>query len=113
MSYRVIITPAADRQLDVNTDWWAEHRSPDEARRWFVGIRAKVAGLEHNPRLRGLAAEDEDLPCELRELLFGLGSRPTHRALFTNDKGQRIVTVLAIRHVAQDRVSPDDISDLT
>lgn len=107
MSYRVLVAPAAERQLDANTDWWQEHRSADEARRWYSGFRGKIARLDENPHLHGLAAEDENFPYELRELLFGLGSRPTHRALFTIQA--EMVIVLAIRHVAQDRVTPDDV----
>lgn len=108
MSYRVIVAPAAEQQLDADADWWAEHRSGDEAGRWYSGFRENIARLAENPHIHGLADEDEDFPCELRQLLFGLGSRPTHRALFTIAGG--VVTVLAIRHIAQDRVTPADVA---
>jgi plasmid stabilization system protein ParE len=108
MSYRLVITDDARQQLRDSARWWADHRSADEAARWFDGFDRKIDRLKENPHSHSLAAEDEDFPYELRELLFGLGSRPTHRALFTIQP--ETVIVLAIRHVAQDRVAPDDVT---
>ena len=54
-----------------------------------------------------LAREDELFPFSLHQLLFGVGNKPTHRALFRvrDDK----VLVHMIRHLAQDDVTPNDV----
>jgi hypothetical protein len=54
-----------------------------------------------------LAAEDGQFPLELRELRYGAGRRPTHRAIFSIKDD--LVLVLAVRHLAQDRVQPHDL----
>ena len=46
-------------------------------------------------------------PFEVRQMTYGLGSRPTHRALFVIRPD--MVYVIAIRHLAQRAVSPDDL----
>jgi hypothetical protein len=47
------------------------------------------------------------LPIEIRELAYGLGRKPTHRALFAIRPDA--VIVYAIRHTAQADVTPDDL----
>lgn len=48
-----------------------------------------------------------DFPYDLRELHFGLRSRPSHRVLFTIT-GTTVI-VLTVRHVAQQAVQPNDL----
>jgi hypothetical protein len=54
-----------------------------------------------------LAPESGDFDFELRQINYGSGKRPTHRALF------RIVgntvEVLSIRHLAQRALRPGDL----
>jgi plasmid stabilization system protein ParE len=42
---RVIITGPAKRDIQEAHDWWAEHRSAEQAGRWYVGIRAAILSL--------------------------------------------------------------------
>jgi hypothetical protein len=52
-----------------------------------------------------LARENDQFPYEVRVMNYGVGSRPTHRALYTIRPNA--VVVLSIRSVAQQDVSPD------
>ena len=75
--------------------------------RWYQGIRAAIAGLNTSPERCPVAAEQKIVPYEIRELHFGLGSRPTHRAVFTIVR--ETVVVLTVRHLARDELRPDDL----
>ena len=107
MKYNVRIMPEANHELEASASWWSEHRSSEEALRWYDGFVAKLDSLQNMPESHSLAHENPRVSFELRELHYGLGSRTTHRALF------RIVgttvEVLSVRHVAQADISPDDL----
>lgn len=107
MSYHVVITSKAESELYQTALWWAEHRSQDQAFRWLEGFELALAALCEDPDRHPLAREDADFPFSLHQLLYGLGTKPTHRALFRirDDK----VIVYGIRHLAQQDVSPDDL----
>jgi plasmid stabilization system protein ParE len=107
MSLPVIILPRAKEDLRQTLFWWAENRSAEQAERWYTGILAAIETLTENPHRCPVAREAAAFSYELRELHYGLGSHPTHRALFTI--GPDAVLVLTIRHVAQQDVSPDEI----
>jgi len=109
MIYRVVLTEQASDDLDATTDWWAAHRDREQAARWFSGIGDKLLTLREYPDRMPLADENEEFPYTLRELHYGVTSRPTHRAVFTivGDK----VLVLRVRHSAQDRITLDDVSE--
>jgi plasmid stabilization system protein ParE len=107
MSYGVEITTRAELEIDSACLWWAEHRSAEQAERWYVGIHDAIANLNENPTRRSLALENDAFPYELRELHFGVGRRTTHRVLFT--VRDNMVLVLSVRHVAQQLLSPDDL----
>lgn len=111
MADRVIVTERAARDLEETTAWWARERSAEQAFRWYAAIRRRIESLANNPERYGLAAESDEFPYHLREMHFGLSSKPTHRALFTIVK--QIVVVLSIRHVAQGAVQSDDFEPLT
>lgn len=87
--------------------WWSRHRDADQAGRWYDGFLELLYQLDEMPERHPLAAENSKMPFELRELHFGLGSRPTHRALF------RVLTdtveILAVYHAAQDEARPDQL----
>jgi plasmid stabilization system protein ParE len=106
-TYSVVFTQQAARELEAIADWWAEHRSVRQAARWYDGFSTKIEGLCRDPDRHPLADESPDFPYELRELHFGLGSRPTHRAVYTIVS--EFVIVITIRHVAQRAIGPDDI----
>jgi hypothetical protein len=60
--------------------------------------------LADNPDRFGLADENGRFPYEVRQLNFGLGSRPTHRLVFVIRPHD--VVVLRVRHLAQDAIEP-------
>lgn len=109
MTYPVIFTRQAIRELEDAVDWWAEHRNADQANRWYIGFREKIASLSEDPERFPWAEENDDFPYEIRELYYGLSSRPSHRAVFViTDEN---VVVLTIRHVARDRLTLDEVSE--
>ncbi len=109
MSYRVFFTSRAKLQLSQSALWWAEHRSADQAHRWLNEFEEAINGLQERPERHGLARENEtdDWPNAVRQLLYGLGSKPTHRAVF-EVRGD-VVYVLAVRHLAQDDLTAEDL----
>ena len=107
MRYEVRLTPRAERQLNDAVDWWAEHRSAEQASRWHAGIVAAMQSLTINPQRCPLARENRSIPIEIRELNFGLGRRPSHRVIFSIRP--EYVVVYAIRHIAQSDLTLDDL----
>ena len=107
MRYRVTITSKAEAELYQAALWWAEHRSQEQAYRWLEGFEAALASLSEVPEQLPLAREDAEFPFSLYQLLYDLGTKPTHRALFRirNDE----VIIYGIRHLAQQDVTPDTL----
>ena len=106
MSFRVEITPQARIELCNSALWWAEHRSREQAAMWLQGFEAALRLLSHNPDRWPLAQENGVVPFEIREMLYGIGRRKTHRAVF-RIRDDRVV-VYAIRHLAQDTLTTED-----
>lgn len=105
IEYEVFLTDEATRQLDNAYNWYAA-QSELVAANWYNGFLDALDSLANNPDKHGFARENDRLPFELRELLYGSGRRKTHRALFSI-RPDRVV-VYSIRHVAQRDVTPDD-----
>lgn len=63
--------------------------------------------LAYFPESHPVATESPEFPIEIRELNFGLGSRPSYRALFAIQGND--VHVLTIRRAAEDWVSAEDL----
>jgi plasmid stabilization system protein ParE len=105
--HEVILTDRAQDELDRSHDWWAENRSPQQADRWYVGFVKEMLTLEENPERCPLAPENELFPYEVRQLNYGLGARPTHRALYTVRLKE--VVILRVRHHAQRPLTVDDV----
>lgn len=108
MKYRVVYTTRSNLELQKAALWWAENRSPAQAEKWLACFQAAIAALNENPERHGRAREDEYFDVTLRELYFGLGSKPTHRAVYEIRQDQ--VIIHAIRHGAQRDIAPDDLS---
>ena len=107
MTLPVVSHPRVQTFLDEAATWWEVNRSPEQAERWYIGFAHAIRSLGISPQRHSLAAENDAFPFEVRELHYGLGSQPTHRALFTIR--QDCVYVFLIRHVAQREVGPQDI----
>lgn len=97
--HRVIIQPRAEAEALAAFDWIAE-RSPDAADRWLTGLRKTIAKLTDDPTLHPLAAEaSERFGLPIREALHG-----RHRGVYTVEGD--VISILAIRHSAQDELEP-------
>jgi len=107
MSYTVIVTKPAELELRQAALWWANNRSEEQANGWYDGFIDAIYSLENDPRRCPIARENDFVEKEIRELHYGLGSRPTHRAVF-EIQGNRVL-VLTIRHAAQQDLTPEDL----
>jgi plasmid stabilization system protein ParE len=107
VTYRVTIVPPARRQLLDQALWWSKKRSAEQAYDWLEGFEQALASLATNPERCAVARESDAFNIVLREIYYGLGRRPTHRAVFEvrNDE----VIVYSVRHLAQDNLTPDDL----
>jgi plasmid stabilization system protein ParE len=104
---RVLILPRAEEQLLASALWWSEHHSADQASRWLDGFESAIAGLSVDPERLQLAPENPLFPFEVRQLLYGLRARKTHRAVF-EIRGEEVI-VFAVRHLHQRDISPEDV----
>ena len=68
-----------------------------------------MAALAEHPERFAVAREDSfyDLPFTVRQLLYGIGRKPTHRAVL--EVHGDTVYVLAVRHLVQNDLSPDEL----
>jgi plasmid stabilization system protein ParE len=104
MTYRVIIEPAAEREIRSTLRWMIENTSPVIAARWYEGLIKKIDTLYRHPTRCPLASENDKFSEEIRELLYGKTGkrRHKHRIIFTirNDA----VHILYVRHTARDEL---------
>jgi plasmid stabilization system protein ParE len=107
MKYQVDFGAEARSNFFEAARWWAKNRSVEQARRWIEQFQAAIDGLAHSPQQHSLARESDQFSIPLRELHFGLGRRPTHRALFYIEGD--MVHVVSVRHVGQRDLTPDDM----
>jgi plasmid stabilization system protein ParE len=103
----VVVRPQAYDQIDQAFAWWANHRSLEQASRWFSGILAAIEAIGENPTRYAKYAEETAFACEVREMLFGLGRRKTHRVLFALRTD--CIYVVSVRHVSQDATDIDEL----
>lgn len=108
MTYRVAFTSKSRLEFFETALWWAENRDAAQAARWLEGFQASIDSLTENPERHAVAHETELFRFPLRQLLYGLGSRPTHRALF-RVREDKVVIIYGIRHVKQQDFTPSDI----
>ena len=81
MTYRVIIQPEAEAELDAAYRWIYE-QAPHAASQWFAGIVEAILSLEQFPQRCPLAPENAHFTAEIRQLLYGR-RRYAYRILFT------------------------------
>lgn len=107
MKYQVLLTHEAEQQLLEIARWWSEHRDPEQANRWLKGFDLAIQNLANNAEMQPLARESQQFYYPLHNLLYGLSRRKTHRAVFRIRNG--VVEILAVRHLAQRDLRPDEI----
>ncbi|MBC8352920.1 MAG: type II toxin-antitoxin system RelE/ParE family toxin [Planctomycetes bacterium] len=104
----MIVAPPAEEDLRRNAQWWADNHSALEAERWFASSHKQLATLKTFPERCPLSAENDTVAFEIRDFLFGRGSKPSYRAIITIEES--VVYVLRIVRGEQDTVRPDDLS---
>ena len=107
MNFQIEVVRRAHEQLEAAVRWWADNRSPQQARRWYVAARRAILSLSNNPQRCPRALEGDRLPGDVRDLYFGVGRRRTHRLVF-KIRGN-VVIVVAVRHLAHDELTSRDI----
>jgi plasmid stabilization system protein ParE len=81
MTYRVIVTPAAES--DLRTAYrYISRQAPRAAREWIRRARQSAKNLARRPERCPLAPESVSFNQPIRELFFGSGNRGTYRFLF-------------------------------
>jgi|ERR1700686_258823 plasmid stabilization system protein ParE len=97
MTYRVIVTPAAEN--DLRTAYrYIRSLSPHAARDWIRRARQIVRSLARHPERCPLAPESASFDQPVRELFFGSGNRGTYRFLFAVFAEEKSVYLLHVRH---------------
>ena len=104
--FAIRITDIAEQDIQQSYQWWRDNRSPSEAERWYDSIYPAIKTLESMPHRCALAREHEAFADELRQLLFGIGRKATHRILFTIE--DQTVMILRVLHHAQQDVTADE-----
>src|SRR4051812_31755525 len=80
MSYRIVLQPRAQADIEAAYQWLAE-RSPASANRWYNGLVAAIDSLQEHPERCPLAPEADAFDREIRQLLYGK-RRNIYRVLF-------------------------------
>jgi len=97
MTYRVILTPAAES--DLRTAYRYIHsQAPRAARDWIQRARQTAKRLAHRPERCPMAPESASFDQPIRELFFGSGNRGTYRFLFVVSDEEKSVYILHVRH---------------
>lgn len=100
MKYRVEVTSAATADIEA-AYLYIQRDSPENARNWRLGLYSAAASLEQFPHGCGFALENDVLPFDVRQKLYG-----NYRILFTVDETK--VVILRVRHAARLPLRRDD-----
>lgn len=105
--YRLTITDPAEQDIQDAYAWWRDHRSEEQASRWYRGIHKAILALRSGADRHSRAPESDLHPTGLRQLLFGIGRRPTHRVVFAVEND--VVLVVRVRHASQNALTREDL----
>jgi plasmid stabilization system protein ParE len=98
MSYQVIIQPRAEKDIRQALRWITRH-SPKKATLWYFDIMQAIDSLKDSPARCPFAPERKTFGLGIRHLLFD-----QYRILFVIE--DVTVSVLRVRHQAQDTLKP-------
>ena len=101
---KVLIAEPAKADTQGAFDWWSENRSAIQAAEWYERIFEAITTLQSMPERCPRVSESGLSRAGVRQLLFGIGSRPTHRVVFYFDVDADTVTILRVRHHGQDEL---------
>ncbi len=97
--FKIQITESAELDMQATYEWWRENRSNEQAESWLNAIYPAIETLKEMPRRCTPLIGDGFPRVEIRQLLFGIGKRPTHRIVFEID--QESIIILRVRHLSQ------------
>jgi len=97
MTYRVIVAPAAENDLQTAYRY-IRRQNPRAAREWIRRARQTAKSLAHHPERCPMAPESASFDQPIRELFFGSGNRGTYRFLFVVFTEEKAVYILHVRH---------------
>jgi plasmid stabilization system protein ParE len=100
MKYLVEISDFAKAEIEENYTWWIANRSREQADRWIVDIHRRISTIGADPLRYPVIRESVCFPFELREMLFSIGRRPTHRVVFRING--MVVEIFHVKHVSQE-----------
>ena len=100
MTYAVVILPEAEDDI-IDAFLFIQNDSPMNANRWIHGLYEAIGALETFPMRFGLARENDDVPQELRQMIY-----KSHRVIFEIRPTE--VHVLHVRHAAQRNLQSGD-----
>ncbi|MBX3438621.1 MAG: type II toxin-antitoxin system RelE/ParE family toxin [Planctomycetaceae bacterium] len=106
MSFRVVVTARAERDLKQIGDWLME-RSPEGAKSWTSAAWKAIKRLGGNPRTCPFAPENGRSDREVRNVMFRTRRGRTYRAVFVIEGDAVFVT--HFRGPGQDVLSSADI----
>ncbi len=101
---KVEIAEPAKADIQEAFDWWTENRSAIQAEEWYERIFEATTTLESMPERCPRVSESGLSRAGVRQLLFGIGSRPKYRVVFHFDVDADTVTILRVRHHGQDEL---------
>ena len=101
---KVEIADPAKEDIQEAYDWWSENGSAVQAAEWYERIFEAISTLESMPERCPRVSESGLSRAGVRQLLFGIGFRPTHRVIFHFDVDADTVTILRVRHHGQDEL---------
>jgi plasmid stabilization system protein ParE len=105
MTYRVIVQPRAERDIQTQAAWiLGQSRSLAKALRWVRSLRARIETLKQGPERCQVDPDSDAFGEQVRVLLFGK-RRGKFRVLFAV-RGDA-VHVLTVRHAAQRSLSEE------
>jgi plasmid stabilization system protein ParE len=104
----VYIAARAEADIEQAFAWWRDNRSKEEASRWLDGVYPAIDSLSRMPERCARVTEVRQPRENLRQLLFGIGRKPTHRVIFRvlSDR----VEVLRVLHVSRPPINLKDLS---
>lgn len=104
--YDIVIMPRAQKDMQDAVDWWKANRSVEQAESWYLKILAAIETLSHMPDRCRVIQGTERLGRDVHQLLFGVGSKPTHRIYFGIDG--ETVTIYRVSHTSQNLAQGQD-----
>ena len=102
--FRIILQPEAFEGMESAYKRIEELQSTSAAHLWAAGLMDAIYSLKQFPHRCQFARENEFFPFEIRQLLYGTGTR-IYRILFHIKDDS--VNILHIRHSFQDTLRPN------